>query len=108
MKKIIFAIFAATAFLASCTKEVPVAEPQDIRVKFTVADKAAFGADTKAVKTGWEVGDEIIVVFKSSTNWLDCINETNTVKLTKTATGWTSDASNITLALLNGTDYFAV
>ena len=108
MKKIFVAIFAAVALLAGCAKEAPVAESQDVKVTFSVTDKDGFGADTKAVKAGWEVGDEIVLIFHSGTEWLDYSNSANTVKLTKTAGGWTADASNATLASLTGEKYYAV
>lgn len=108
MKKIFVAIFAAVALLAGCAKEAPVAESQDVKVTFSVTDKDGFGADTKAVKAGWEVGDEIVLIFHSGTEWLDYSNGNNTVKLTKTAGGWSADASKVALASLTGEKYFAV
>lgn len=108
MKKIFVAIFAAVALLAGCAKEAPVAESQDVKVTFSVTDKDGFGADTKAVKAGWEVGDEIVLIFHSGTEWLNYSNGNNTVKLTKTAGGWSADASNVALASLTGEKYFAV
>ena len=108
MKKIFVAIFAAVALLAGCAKEAPVAESQDVKVTFSVTDKDGFGADTKAVKAGWEVGDEIVLIFHSGTEWLNYSDGNNTVKLTKTAGGWSADASNVALASLTGEKYFAV
>ena len=108
MKKIFVAIFAAVAFLAGCEKEAPVAESQDVKVTFSVTDKDGFGAETKAVKAGWEVGDEIVFIFHSGTEWLDYSNGNNTVKLTKTAGGWSADGSNVALASLTGEKYYAV
>lgn len=66
MKKFLFIALAAFA-LFSCNKieeEVVVEnEPQSLRYIFSVADKPSFDVDTKAVKTSWEEGDLIYIVF---------------------------------------------
>jgi len=108
MKKIFMAALAAMTLLAGCAKEnTPVAK-QDIKVNFTVAEKAGFGADTKAVKTGWAVGDEIIIVFRDATGWVNFDNGANTVKLSKTESGWSSTSNITDISLLTGTYYYAV
>lgn len=110
MKKIFMAALAAMTLLAGCAKEnTPVAK-QDIKVNFTVAEKAEFGADTKAVKTGWAVGDEILIVFEGGEGWLDFSNNANTFKLVKTAEGWNVDGTNQPelSSLANGKKFFAV
>ena len=108
MKKIFMAALAAMTLLAGCAKEnTPVAK-QDIKVNFTVAEKAEFGADTKAVKTGWAVGDEIIIVFRDATGWVNFEDGENTVKLSKTESGWSSTSNITDISLLTGTYYYAV
>ena len=66
MKKFLFIALAAFAMF-SCNKieeEVVVEnEPQSLRYIFSVADKPSFDVDTKAVKTSWEEGDLIYIVF---------------------------------------------
>lgn len=109
MKKIVFAIFAAVALFAGCAKETPVSETKDIKVNFTVAEKDGFGAATKAVKAGWEVGDQILLVFQGKTGWLGWANKNNTITLTKTAGGWESTPKNLLLSdLQTGKNFMAV
>ena len=66
MKKLAFIALAAFA-LFSCNKEEVIveneAQPQQPKYVFNVADKPSFDADTKAVKTSWEEGDKIYIVF---------------------------------------------
>lgn len=109
MKKIVFAIFAAVALFAGCAKDTPVSETKDIKVNFTVAEKDGFGAATKAVKAGWEVGDQILLVFQGKTGWLGWANKNNTITLTKTAGGWESTPKNLLLSdLQTGKNFMAV
>lgn len=115
MKKIFMAALAAMTLLAGCAKEnTPVVENQDIKVNFTVAEKSDFGADTKAIKAGWEVGDQILLVFQGNDatyhgDWLDWTNNNNTITLTKTAGGWESTPKNLDLKdLQSGKNYMAI
>ena len=71
MKKLAFIALAAFA-LFSCNKEEVIiveneAQPQQLKYVFNVADKPSFDADTKAVKTSWEEGDLIYIVFDDAT-----------------------------------------
>lgn len=72
MKKILFAAVALVlaAGFTACSKEE--AAPENIiKVEFAVADKAGFGADSRAVKTAWAEGDQIMVLFKpTGGSWL--------------------------------------
>lgn len=114
MKKIFIVVmaFAATVF-TGCANEDMYYENIDngITINFTVAEKAGFEDATRAVKSGWAVGDQIIIVFQKSDNYyLDCSNQQNTLKLTKTADGWNADTSNLpanTENLKNGKSFFA-
>ena len=87
---------------------------KEIKVNFTVAEKSDFGADTKAIKAGWEVGDQILLVFQGNDatyngNWLGWANNNNTITLTKTAGGWESTPINLTLSdLQSGKNYRAI
>lgn len=115
MKKIFMAALAAMTLLAGCAKEnTPVVENQDIKMNFTVAEKPGFGADTKAIKAGWEVGDQILLVFQGNDatyggNWLGWANNNNTITLTKTAGGWESTPKSLTLSdLQSGKNYMAI
>lgn len=72
MKKILFAAVALVlaAGFTACSKE-EAAPDNMVKVEFAVADKAGFGADSRAVKTAWAEGDQIMVLFKpTSGSWL--------------------------------------
>lgn len=114
MRKIFFAVLAATALFAGCAKEESAPVQKDIKVNFTVAEKPDFGVDTKAIKAGWEVGDQILLVFqgndaKYNGDWLGWANNNNTITLTKTAGGWESTPKNLDLSdLQSGKNYRAI
>ena len=97
MKKIIITAFAACALLAACTeKESAPVQNNDVKVVFEIADKAGFGQDTKAVKTAWAEGDQILVIFKAN----DGVNqgqgfltddcEVNTLRFVYDGSAWDS------------------
>ena len=77
MKKILFTAIAAV-LLAGCAKSVDEPVAKEIKVEFEIAEKSAFGADTKALKEGWAVGDVIRITFSSDeagNNYPDFSNE---------------------------------
>ncbi len=89
MKKILFAAMAAVALLAGCAKSEEAPEARKLNIVFSVADKDSYGADTKAVKQGWSVNDEILIVFEAETyNWLDPSGNDNTILLVYDGEGW--------------------
>ena len=89
MKRIFFAAMAAVALLAGCAKSEDAPEARKLNIVFSVADKDSYGADTKAVKQGWSVNDEILIVFEAETyNWLDPSFNDNTVLLVYNGEGW--------------------
>ena len=49
--------------LGSCTKNIDPNTDTEIQISFNVGEKGGFGTDTKALRTGWEAGDQILVVF---------------------------------------------
>ena len=70
MKQITSILCAALALFAACSKtELPEPSAQeDLKLNLTItrADGLGGGApDTKAIKTGWETGDVIMVFFKT-------------------------------------------
>lgn len=67
MKKILFTAIAAV-LLAGCAKSVDEPVAKEIKVEFEIAEKSAFGADTKALKEGWAVGDMIRVAFSDDSH----------------------------------------
>lgn len=112
MKRILFMLSAAAALLASCAKQnvsEPQIQDQDIKISFEVASRPDFESDTKAVKSDWLVGDEILIVFEGKDGWLDFSKNANTLKLKKTADDWNTDKSKLpTLtALASGKRFFA-
>ena len=112
MKRILFMLSAAAALLASCAKQ-NVSEPQiqgqDIKISFEVASRPDFESDTKAVKSDWFVGDEILIVFEGKDGWLDFSENANTLKLKKTSTDWNTDKSKFPALnnLMSGKRFFA-
>lgn len=98
------------AVFASCSNEDLNVENNEVKVKFTVAEKPGFDADSRSVKTGWDNGDQILVVFRDADGfWLDAFDDANTLKLTKTADGWTADKSKIDISKLGTSDdYMAI
>ena len=64
MKKCLMIIAAVVLAAVACSKVDPQAEePAAITYNFTIADKPLLDPATKSVKTGWEDGDKIYVVF---------------------------------------------
>lgn len=111
MKKVLMAAMTLVmAVFASCTNEDLKVENNDVKVNFTVAEKPGFDAVSRSVKKGWDNGDQILVVFKDADGfWLDAFDDDNTLKLTKTAEGWTADNSKIDVTdLESSADYMAI
>ena len=110
MKKIFMAAMTLVmAVFASCSNEDLNVENNEVKVKFTVAERPGFDADSRSVKTGWDNGDQILVVFRDADGfWLEAFDDDNTLKLTKTADGWTADKSKIDISKLGNSDYKAI
>lgn len=111
MKKyFIAAMTLVMTVFASCSNEELFVDNNDVKVNFTVADKEGVGSETRAVKSGWAAGDEILIVFEGGEGWLNCANSTNTLKLIKTAEGWDTDKTHFPELsnLANGKKFFAV
>lgn len=111
MKKVLMAAMTLVmAVFASCTNEDLNVENTGVKVNFTVAEKDGFGADSRAVKSDWAIDDEIVIVFQNKDGWLNCATGANSLKLTKTETGWTVDDSEIPAIenLSSGKSFFAI
>lgn len=109
MRKFFIATFVCSALLVGCSKNDTPPVRQDIKINFTVDGKAGFGADTKAVKTEWAVGDQILLLLEGAEGVLDYSQYNNTIMLTRTAAGWTADASKVSIdKLADGKGYYAV
>lgn len=92
MKKIFMAAMTLVmAVFASCSNEdVNVENNNELKVTFSVADKAGLGVDARAVKTGWEPGDEILIAVQSEGGWtID--GSFNCFKLKYNGSAWTTD-----------------
>lgn len=108
MKRLFMA--AATMMLAvgfvGCTKSDEAPIVKDIKVEFSVAGKDGFDT-TRAVKTAWTDGDQILVLFKpSGGDWLGTANsKDNTLTLTYSeSTGWGATKNNWSETLTNSTN----
>ena len=65
MKKIFFALAALVLAFTGCSQEedaIQVSEKKAIKVVVNM-DKPGFGEDTRAPRTGWEDGDQVIVAL---------------------------------------------
>ena len=65
MKKIFFALAALVLAFTGCSQEedaIQVSEKKAIKVVVNM-DKPGFGEDTRAARTGWEAGDEVVTVL---------------------------------------------
>ncbi|MBR2976311.1 MAG: hypothetical protein IKC57_05700, partial [Alistipes sp.] len=115
MKRFLLAAvtFVLVAGFSSCTKDFDTLAENtnnDIKVVFSVADKDGFEDATRAVKTGWEAGDKIVVFFSTGTEWLLADGNANNLLLTYDGSNWSARANSIgeeLLASASGT-FFAV
>lgn len=92
MKKVLMAAMTLVmAVFASCSNEdVNVKNNNELKVTFSVADKAGLGVDARAVKSGWEANDEILIAVQSEAGWtID--GSFNCFKLKYNGSAWTTD-----------------
>ena len=111
MKKIFMAVMTLMmAVFASCSNEdVNVDNNNELKVTFTVADKIGFGVDARAVKTGWENGDEILIAMCSEGGWTE-LGKYNCFKLKYNGSDWTTDMTGFvnTVNFETGNQYMAI
>lgn len=103
MKKIILftAAIAALSLFASCSKEQAPKKTTKVTVDIKVDDPYV---DSKAIKTGWSVGDKINIWFNSvPAGHYSYWKEAPHLVLTKTAGGWSSSEVDESLLGLSGT-----
>lgn len=118
MKRMIIAA-ALLIVAAGCSKlnDTDTVENTDVKIEFTIAEKPGFGAQTKALKTSWAVGDKIAIALKPSSaeNVLyeakavgktDHIYSSSAIILELTESGWEAE-SKITPPEGSGT-YYAI
>ena len=111
MKKIfIAAMTLVMAVFASCSNdEVQLEGNNELKVTFTVADKAGLGLGARAVKTGWENGDEILIAMCSEGGWTE-LGKYNCFKLKYNKGTWTTDVTGFdtTVNFESGNQYMAI
>lgn len=95
MKKLFMvamAIVVAAGFVA-CTKE-DVSAPT-YKVEFTVGDKGGFGVNSRAVKTAWAAGDQILIITKPLMGGYNEVaipnSDDNCIRLIYNGSAWTVD-----------------
>ena len=93
MKKIFFALAALVLAFTGCSQEedaIQVSEKKAIKVVVNM-DKPGFGEDTRAARTGWEDGDQVIVALFNDSE----IYESGYIKLIYNVTddigAWTTE-----------------
>lgn len=109
MKKIFWAAMTLViAVFASCSNDDAQLEGiGDFKVNFTVADKAGFDGDTRAVKTGWENGDQILIVMQGKEDVWCGANGYNYFKLQYNGSSWTADVTGLNKELLESGKKFS-
>ena len=111
MKKIFMSVMTLMmAVFASCSNEdVNVDNNNELKVTFTVADKIGFGVDARAVKTGWENDDEILIAMCSEGGWTE-LGKYNCFKLKYNGSDWTTDMTGFvnTVNFETGNQYMAI
>ena len=112
MKKIFMAAMALVmAVFTSCSKDdVQLERNNELKVTFNVVDKAGFDTDTRAVKTGWEAGDEVLIVMQGKEDaWRGEDLSYNYLKLRYNGTSWTINLTGLDKSLLeSGKKYSAI
>ena len=95
MKKLFMvamAIVVATGFVA-CTKDD--ASAPTYKVEFTVGEKGGFEAGSRAVKTAWAEGDQILIITKPLSGSYDDVvvpnSDDNCIRLIYNGSAWTVD-----------------
>ena len=83
VKFIISVILASATILCGCKKMEEKIDTAEVKVVFNNPENCGFGTDTKALRTGWEAGDQILIVYKQSS-----LQVTST--LTYNGSYWTS------------------
>ena len=111
MKKVLMAAMTLVmAVFASCSNEdVNVKNNNELKVTFSVADKAGLGVDARAVKSGWEANDEILIAVQSEAGWtID--GSFNCFKLKYNGSAWTTDKTGFDTSVHfeSGNYYIAV
>ena len=99
MKKMLFAAVALVlaAGFTACSKEEAAPENM-VKVEFAVADKAGFGADSRAVKTAWAAGDQIAIFCRPTASGEYVSDNAKIIYLKYDGSAWS--ASPVSAALV--------
>ena len=113
MKKVFMAALALTmAVFVSCSKDDLNVENNDVKVNFTVAEKPSFDTDTRAVKTKWANGDQILVFLgtKEDIYTIRGNSSESTITLSYNGSTWTGTTGTLDAAIasVEGGNYLAV
>ena len=100
----------AVIFFAGCAKDIENIESSEISVRFNIAEKNSYGADTKAVKDSWTVGDQIRLAFSSDdvgNNFLQFANKFNTLSFRRNNDGtWQTQSTYLKVNDLNSSGVY--
>ena len=107
---IVAAIVLALGVVGCAKDEAPA--KKDIKLSFSVASKDGFDS-TRAVKSDWAVGDQILVLFKVGENWLveKANTKANTLTLTYDGDGsWSATQNDWSEELIDSEsgEFFAI
>ena len=64
IRNFFLAVMTLALTVSGCSKVDTPAADNDLKFVFEIADKDGFGTDTKAIKTGWADGDQVVILFK--------------------------------------------
>ena len=100
VKFIISVILASATILCGCKKMEEKIDTAEVKVVFNNPENCGFDTDTKALRTGWEAGDQILIVYKQSS-----LQVTST--LTYNGSYWTSTTlTQEDMAKIGNSGYF--
>lgn len=89
MKKYLITIIALSlALFIGCSKEDECVANKELKISFAIADMPDYDPNTRAVKAGWETGDQVLIVFEGKDGWLNAENWKNNITLTYWEGAW--------------------
>lgn len=98
LRTILFATVAMTIVVVGCSKQEVTTPSKEYNVEFNVAGKGGFDAATKAVKTGWEAGDQIAIFCQPGATGNYLADNSKIIYLNYDGTSWSS--SKVSSALV--------
>lgn len=108
LRTILFATVAMTIVAVGCSKQEVTTHSKEYNVEFNVARKGGFDAATKAVKTGWEAGDQIAIFCQPGATGNYLADNSKIIYLNYDGTSWSSSkVSSALVAELGATGNFS-